>query len=94
MKNLPKHAIKKIDLCLKLIGFGISSTILNFRENVYDYGWEGLEKKGLEIRSYESALLANLVASYLFEVTNNQFKEFLWRGIYRDNIFLALKGRR
>ena len=55
----------------------MSSTLLNFQDKYYDYREEGLEIKGLETRGYESALLANLVASYLFEVTNNQFKEVL-----------------
>ena len=39
------------------------------------------------------AFLADLVASYLFKVTNNKFKEVLWRGIYRDDGLLMLKGR-
>ena len=55
----------------------MSSTLLNFQDKYYDYREEGLEIKGLETRGYESALLANLVASYLFEVTNNQLKEVL-----------------
>ena len=37
--------------------------------------------------------LVNLVASYLFEETNNQFKEIICRGIYRDYILLVLKGK-
>ena len=39
-------------------------------------------------------LLADLVATYIFKVTNNQFKEVLWIGIYRDDGILVLKGRR
>ena len=35
----------------------------------------------------------NLVDSYFLEVTNNQFKEFLWRGIYRDNGLLLFQGK-
>ena len=36
--------------------------------------------------------MEDLVASYLFEVTTNQFKEVMWRGIYKDDRFLAFKG--
>ena len=76
-----------------IIGFSMSSTLLNFQEKYYEYGEEGLETKGSEIGGYESAFLADLVASYLFEVTNNQFREFLWRVIYRDYGLLVFKGR-
>ena len=84
----------KITLCLRLIGFGMSSTLLNFQDKYYEYGDEGLETNGLAIEGYESAFLADLVASCLLEVTNNQFKEVLWRGIYIDSGLLVFKGRR
>ena len=41
--------------------------------------------KGIAIGGYESYFFADLVASYLFEKCNNQFKEVLWKGIYRDD---------
>ena len=53
-RNLPKHAMKKINLCLILIGFGMSSTLINFKEKYYEHREEGLETKGLAIRGYES----------------------------------------
>ena len=34
------------------------------------------------------------MASYLLEVTNNQFKEVLWRGIYSDDGLLVFESRR
>ena len=71
----------------------MSSTLINSQDKYYEYGDEGLEKNGLAIRGYESAFLADLVASYLLEVTNNQFKEVLWRGIYRDDRLLVFKGK-
>ena len=92
-RNLPKNEMTKINLCLRLIGFGMSSTLLSFQEKYYEYGDEGLETKGLAIGGYESALLADLVDYYLLEVTNNQFKQVTWRGIYRDDGFLVFKGR-
>ena len=76
--------MKKINLVLQLIRSGMSSTILNLQGKYYEYGEDGLETKGLSIGGHESALLADLVDFYLFEVTNIQFKEVLWRGIYRD----------
>ena len=64
-KDLPKLELIKIKLCLKLIGFGMGSTLLNFQDKYYQYGDEGLETKWLAIGGYESAFLADLVASYL-----------------------------
>ena len=46
--------MEKINLCLKIIGFGMSSTLLNFQETYHEYGEEGLETKGLAIGGYES----------------------------------------
>ena len=71
----------EINLCLRLIGFVMSSTLLNFQEKYYEYGEDGLETKGLAIGGYESAFLADLVASYILELTNNQLKEVMWRVI-------------
>ena len=59
----------------------MSSNLLNFQEKYYEYEEDGLETKGLAIGGYESVLLADLVASYLLEVTINQFKEVLLRDI-------------
>ena len=72
----------------------MSSTLLNFQEKYYEYGEDGLETKGLAIGGYESTFLADLVASYLLEITSNQLKEVLLRGIYRDDGLLVFKGRR
>ena len=38
--------------------------------------------------------LADLVASYLFKKCNNQFKEFPWKEIYRDDGLLLFKGKK
>ena len=60
------------------------STLLNFQDRYYEYGEEGLDKKELAIRGYESAFLKDFVASDIFEVTNNKFKEVLCWVTYRD----------
>eukprot|EP00957_Ditylum_brightwellii_P182502 13902495-Ditylum_brightwellii.AAC.1 len=39
----------------------------------------------LAIRAYESVFLANIVASYIFEETEECFRECIYRWIYRDN---------
>ena len=82
-----------IDLCLRLIGFGMNSNLINFQYKYYKYGEENLEPKGLAIGGYESSFLADLIDYYLLEVTNNQLKEGLYRGIYKYNRFQVFKGR-
>ena len=72
----------------------MSSTLLNFQDKYYEYGDGGLETKGLAIGGYESAFLADFVASYLLEGTKNKFKEVLWRGIYRDDGLLVFKSKK
>ena len=64
---------------------GMSSTILTFEDKYYEYGEKDIETKGLVIDRNEPAFLVDLVASYLFKKCSNQFKKFLWKGIYRDN---------
>ena len=76
-RNSPKSQKSRVILCLKFIAFGMSSTLLTFGEKYFGYGEKGIETKGLTIGGYESSFLADLVASYLFEKRNNQFKEVL-----------------
>ena len=72
----------------------MSSTLLTFEDKYYEYGEKCIETKGLSIGGYESAFLEDLVASYLFEKCNNQFKEVLWKGIYIDDGLLVFKGKK
>ena len=61
----------------------MSSTLLTFEDKYYEYGEKGIKTEGLAIGGYKSAFLTDLVAYYLLEKCNNQFKEILWKGIYR-----------
>ena len=53
-RNLPKIQKYTIKFCLKLIAFGMSSTLLTFREKYFEYGEKGFETKGLAIGRYKS----------------------------------------
>ena len=64
----------------------MSSTLLTFEDKYFEYAEKSIKTKGLAIGGYKSAFLQNLVASYLFEKCNNQFREVLWKGIYRDYV--------
>ncbi len=74
-KKLKSIDKKKIRLCLKLIQFGMNSTLMTFQEKYYEYGG-GMEMqdKALTIGGYESAWLADLVAAYVLENTQQHFQ--------------------
>ena len=93
-RSLQKNQQSNVKLCLKLIKFGMSSTVLTFEDKYYEYGEKSIKTKGLAIGRYESAFLTDLVASYLFEKCNKQFKEVLWKEIYRDDGLLVFKGKK
>ena len=52
-RNLPKSQQSNVKLCLKLIAFGMSSTLLTFEDKYYEYGEKGIKTKGLAIGGYE-----------------------------------------
>lgn len=56
---------------------------------------EAKENKGLSIRGYESACLADLIASCTFENIDLKqiFGETLLKGIYRDNGVIVLNQK-
>eukprot|EP00957_Ditylum_brightwellii_P122022 9306036-Ditylum_brightwellii.AAC.1 len=63
---------------MTLVKFGMKSTLIHFRNKYYKYkGAAGAsadeEDIGLAIGGFESAWLANLVASYLLEITEDHF---------------------
>ena len=72
----------------------MSSTVLTFEEKYFEYGEKGIKTKGLAIGGYKLDFLANLLDPYLFEEGNNQFKEILLQGIYRDLGLLVFKGKK
>ena len=69
--------------------------IITFQGKYYEYSGAGdTNDKGLAIGGYESAFLADLVASYLFEKSQRHFAYAIYNGIYRDDGFLVLSGKR
>ena len=70
-KNLKKEQKDTIVDCLKMIKFGMGNTLLNFAGKYYEYGGSSnINERGLTIGGYESAWLADLVASYLLALSN------------------------
>ena len=82
VRTLTRETKKKINLCLDLIQFGKSSTLISFDREYYEYHGGEREEQGLAIGGYESAFLADLFASYLFEKAKPIFRLTIYHGIY------------
>jgi hypothetical protein len=79
--------------CLKLIHFGMGSTLITFKDKYYEYnGDRDVNNKGLTIGGYESAWLADLVAVFVLENTQHMFKTTTFDGIYKDDGLVVMKG--
>eukprot|EP00957_Ditylum_brightwellii_P058270 4418350-Ditylum_brightwellii.AAC.1 len=66
------------------------STLIQFQDKYYKYkGAAGAsadkEDIGLAIGGFESVWLADLVVSYLLEMTEDHFTKTITKGIYRDD---------
>ena len=86
---------KTIDKCLDLIQFGMGSTFLAFADQYYEYdGLVEVEDRGLTIGGYESAWLADLVVSFIFENTTQHFEDAMCNGCYRDDELGVFKGNK
>eukprot|EP00957_Ditylum_brightwellii_P044136 3349128-Ditylum_brightwellii.AAC.1 len=80
-----------IGLCMDIVQFGMKSTLIQLRSKYFVYNGAAKDKNlsnedvALAIRAYKSAFLANIVAPYVFEETEECFRECIFRGIYRDD---------
>ena len=91
--DLPREEEKKIRRCLKLIQFGMSNTLITFVNKYYEYGGdtEG-NKQGLTIGGFEPVWLADLIAAYILQKTQEIFNEMKYHRIYRDDGFIIFEG--
>ena len=78
-----------------MIKFGMGNTLITFIDEFYEYGGSTeVEDKGLTIGGYESAWLADLVQSYILEMTKQVFEKCTnYYGFYRDDGIVILKGQ-
>ena len=64
----------------------MSTTILTFCENYYLYDGDlEIENRGLTIRGYESAWLADLAMSFLLDNSKDIIQNTIYFGMYRDD---------
>ena len=93
-RKITSEVKKTINLCLDLIQFGMSSTLISFDREYYEYHGGEREEQGLAIGGYESAFLAVLVASYLFKKSISIFRPKIYHSIYRDDGLMVFKGKK
>eukprot|EP00957_Ditylum_brightwellii_P141984 10817064-Ditylum_brightwellii.AAC.1 len=85
---------------MDIVQFGMKSTLIQFRGRYFVYQGAAKEKElsdedvALAIRAYKSAFLANIVASYVFEETEECFENCVFGGIYRDNRLVVFVGNK
>ena len=72
----------------------MSSTLICFDGEYYEYHRGEKAEQGLANGGYESAFLANLVASYLFEKAKAHFYPTIYHQIYRDDKLVLFKGKK
>eukprot|EP00957_Ditylum_brightwellii_P080137 6094523-Ditylum_brightwellii.AAC.1 len=98
-RSLSPEDKQKIELGMKMIQFGMKNTLVSFCNKYFNY--KGAAKGDdltikdvvLAIGGYESAFLADLVASYLLEMTGRKFIEAKYKAIYRDDGLTVLVGK-
>ena len=93
-RKLTKDTKKTINLCLELIHLGMISILISFGCEYYEYHGGEREEQGLAIGGYESAFLADLVASYLFEKSKLNFRPKIYHVIYQDDGLVVFKGKK
>eukprot|EP00984_Skeletonema_dohrnii_P023783 scaffold12871_cov72-Skeletonema_dohrnii-CCMP3373.AAC.1 len=84
LRNAPEEDKVSANQCLEMIRFGMANTIITYGGKYYEYGGEDVDTKGLTIGGYESAFLADLVAAFILENTEDLF-EGAYSKIYRDD---------
>ena len=72
----------------------MSSTLISSDGYYYKYHGGEREEQGLSISGYESAFLANLVSSYLFEKSKANFHPTTYHGIYIYDILVVFTGKK
>ena len=72
----------------------MSSSLITFDVEYYEYNSGKKEEQGLAIGGYELDLLADLVASYLFEIVKAILNPKTYHGIYLDDGLVVFKGNK
>ncbi len=85
-----------INKCLDILWFSMGNTIVTFQDKYNKYGVDANPNRhGLTIGGFESAFLADLEASYIFDNLNYLLERHMYFiGTYRDDELLVSCGRK
>ena len=74
----------------------MGNTIHSFRDKYYKYGVDpNPNRRGLTIGGFESAFLADLEATYIFEKLHHLLEQHVrFIGTYHDDIIIVFQGNR
>jgi hypothetical protein len=94
--TLPDLKQEHINKCLDILQFSMGNTIVAFQDKYCKYGVDAdPNRRGLTNGGFESALIADLKASYIFDKLNYLLKHQVYLiGTYRDNELLVLCRRK
>ena len=93
-RKLTAATKENIYLCLELILYEMSSTLISFDREYYNYHGGENNEQGLAIGGYELVLNSKPVASYLFEKATTLLNRTTYHGIYQYDGLVAFKGKK
>jgi hypothetical protein len=90
---------RRLTIILDLIKFGMSNPLIDFDGEYFEYdGGKEINDKGLTIKGYESAFLADMVVAHLLEVVEDDkdgiFLELKFFKVYRDDGITLFRGKK
>jgi len=93
LRPLDKEQVKR---CLEILKFSMGNTIVSFRDKYYEYGVDAdPDRRGLTIGGFESAFLADLECSFIFEKLNHLLASHTaFIGTYRDDELIVFRGQK
>ena len=76
-----------------MIKYGMSTTFIHFKNKYYLYGGGlSVNEKGLTIGGYKSTWLADLVAAFVFEKSEDLFSDLAFMKTHRDDALRISDG--
>ncbi len=82
--------------CLEILKFSMGNTIVSFLDKYNEYGVDpDPDRRGLTIGSFESAFLADLEASYIFNKLKQIWERYVrFLGTYCDDKIIVFNGQK
>jgi hypothetical protein len=94
--QLDRNQRERTKKCLDILKFSMGNMIVSFLDKYYKYGVDpDPDRRGLTIEGFESAFLANLEASYIFNKLRHIWeRQVRFLGTYRDDEIIIFNGQK